>query len=65
MCIRDRTTVNSSFNKSELKNKIEKVLQQKKQSKKNIKNVSKPSKIIVNKIIEMCKKDISKKIYDL
>ena len=50
---------------NELKNKIEKVLQQKKQSKKNIKNVSKPSKIIVNKIIEMCKKDISKKFYDL
>ena len=61
----EKTTVNSSFNKSELKNKIEKVLQQKKQSKKNIKNVSKPSKIIVNKIIEMCKKDISKKFYDL
>ena len=61
----EKTTVNSSFNKSELKNKIEKVLQQKRQSKKNIKNVSKPSKIIVNKIIEMCKKDISKKFYDL
>ncbi len=61
----EKTTVNSSFNQSELKNKIEKVLQQKKQSKKNIKNVSKPSKIIVNKIIEMCKKDISKKFYDL
>ena len=61
----EKTTVNSSFNKSELKNKIEKVLQQKKQGKKNIKNVSKPSKIIVNKIIEMCKKDISKKFYDL
>ena len=61
----EKTTVNSSFNKGELKNKIEKVLQQKKQSKKNIKNVSKPSKIIVNKIIEMCKKDISKKFYDL
>ena len=50
---------------TELKNKIEKVLQQKKRSKKNIKNVSKPSKIIVNKIIEMRKKDISKKFYDL
>ncbi len=61
----EKTTVNSSFNKSELKNKIEKVLQQKRQSKKNIKNVSKPSKIIVNKIIEMCKKDNSKKFYDL
>ena len=61
----EKTTVNSSFNKSELKNKIEKVLQQKKRSKKNIKNVSKPSKIIVNKIIEMCKKDFSKKFYDL
>ena len=61
----EKTTVNSSFNKSELKNKIEKVLQQKKPSKKNIKNVSKPSKIIVNKIIEICKKDFSKKFYDL
>ena len=61
----EKTTVNSSFNKSELKNKIKKVLQEKKRSKKNIKNVSKPSKIIVNKIIEMCKKDISKKFYDL
>ena len=61
----EKTTVNSSFNKSELRNKIERVLQQKKRSKKNIKNVSKPSKIIVNKIIEMCKKDISKKFYDL
>ena len=61
----EKTTVNSSFNKSELRNKIERVLQQKKRSKKNIKNVSKPSKIIVNKIIEMCKKDFSKKFYDL
>ena len=61
----EKTTVNSSFNKSELRNKIERVLQQKKRSKKNIKNVSKPSKIIVNKIIETCKKDFSKKFYDL